>query len=199
MVCCLSCFRRGNCVAHQPLSPLEHFTASAVALQHISHSHIIYIASVHSTCPFWNCIFYNQSSFLLSLFMSVFVSFSFFTSIPFLHLSLSISAPWPPHCRFSSTFSPASRHVVSSISRAYSSLQIIFSSPTGNRTCFYMCLSLWINVVLCMLHCLPIQLLCSCPALTQYQCWLNNFKQTSFTLGYIHSPFMLWQNPYYLV
>lgn len=151
MVCCLLCFRRGKCVAHLLLPPLEHSTASSVALPHVSHSHIFYVASVHSICHFWSFTFSNQSSFFFVAFF-VFVCLCFFF-LPHLHSlpsCLSVSAPWPPHCRLSSTFSPASRHVVSSISRVYSSLKtLFFPSQTGNvfKTCFYMCLSLWMNVV----------------------------------------------------
>lgn len=83
MVCCLLCFRRGKCVAHLLLPPLEHSTASSVALPHVSHSHIFYVASVHSICPFWSFTFSNQSSFFfVAFFVFVCLCLFLFPSTP---------------------------------------------------------------------------------------------------------------------
>ncbi len=129
MVCCSPCFRRGNssflsssvCVAHLLLPPLEHSTASSVAFPHISC--IFYATAIHSMCPMFAVLhFITKHLFSFFLFVCLFICLFFHTSITCLHLSLLHDLP-PADCHL---LSPASRHVVSSISRAYSSLWTLF-------------------------------------------------------------------------
>lgn len=104
---------------HLLLPPPEHSTASS----------LLYPSSVTVTYftlrLFIPYILFEVLLFLIShpfpLLLSLLSSINVCLSV-LLHLhspssSFSVCAPWPPHCRSSSTFSPASRHVVSSVSR----------------------------------------------------------------------------------